>query len=48
MSSLVIQQAAHRVAELRSALAARVVIADGAMGTYGPGCQEPATSASNR
>jgi 5-methyltetrahydrofolate--homocysteine methyltransferase len=33
MSTLVIQDAAQRAAELRSALAARVVIADGAMGT---------------
>jgi 5-methyltetrahydrofolate--homocysteine methyltransferase len=33
MSSLVIQEATERAAELRSALAARVVIADGAMGT---------------
>jgi 5-methyltetrahydrofolate--homocysteine methyltransferase len=33
MSSLVIEEAAQRSAALRSALAARVVIADGAMGT---------------
>ena len=33
MSSLVIQEATQRAAELRSALAARVVIAGGAMGT---------------
>jgi 5-methyltetrahydrofolate--homocysteine methyltransferase len=33
MSSLVIQEATERAAELRSALASRVVIADGAMGT---------------
>ena len=33
MSSLVIQKASERAAALRSALAARVVIADGAMGT---------------
>src|SRR6202167_6834036 len=33
MSSLVIEEAAQRSAALRSALATRVVIADGAMGT---------------
>src|SRR6202161_4075213 len=33
MSTLVIQEATERAAELRSALAERVVIADGAMGT---------------
>jgi 5-methyltetrahydrofolate--homocysteine methyltransferase len=33
MSSLVIQEATERAAALRAALASRVVIADGAMGT---------------
>ena len=33
MSSLVIEEAAQRSAALRSAIASRVVIADGAMGT---------------
>jgi 5-methyltetrahydrofolate--homocysteine methyltransferase len=42
MSSLVIQEATERAAQLRSALAARVVIADGAMGTM---LQESAATA---